>query len=132
MRISNLNCEVLTLDNPKLQKGNLTENLKKGLTEMLVLSCLNARSMPIHEIQKTLDEKSNSFCKVTFPYAAIYRMLESGFVEEEGKRNASQRRRMHYRITERGKAYLRELQQEYRNFVGGMELLLDHLNGESA
>jgi len=112
--------------------GNLTENLKKGLTEFLVLSCLEKRPMSIYEILKLLDEKSNARCRITFPYALIYRLTGYGFIADDGKRVSDNRLRAFYRITDEGKAYLEQMRKEYTSFVSGMSALLDYLNEENA
>lgn len=112
--------------------GNLTENLKKGLTEFLVLSCLEKRPMSIYEILKLLDEKSNARCRITFPYALIYRLTGYGFIADDGKRVSDNRLRAFYRITNEGKAYLEQMRKEYTSFVSGMSALLDYLNEENA
>ena len=115
---------------PKIFEGNLTENLKKGLTEFLVLSCLEKRPMSIFEMLKFLDEKSGGRCKITFPYALVYRMSGYGFIEDDGKRVADNRLRSFYRITDAGKAYLELMRKEYDEFVLGMNTLLDWLETE--
>ncbi len=112
--------------------GNLTENLKKGLTEFLVLSCLEKRPMSIYEILKLLDEKSNARCRITFPYALIYRLTGYGFIADDGKRVSDNRLRAFYRITNEGKAYLEQMRKEYTSFVSGMSALLDYLSEENA
>lgn len=112
--------------------GNLTENLKKGLTEFLVLSCLEKRPMSIYEILKLLDEKSNARCRITFPYALIYRLTGYGFIADDGKRVSDNRLRAFYRITDEGKVYLEQMRKEYTSFVSGMSALLEYLSEENA
>lgn len=108
-------------------EGNLTENLKKGLTELLVLSCLNKRPMHIYEILKLLDEKSDSICRIAYPYAVIYRLQNNDFITDDGKRISDNRLRAYYKITQKGKERLQNMQQEYTQFVGGIKLVLDYL-----
>lgn len=111
-------------------EGNLTENLKKGLTEFLVLSCLEKRPMSIYEILKFLDVKSNGNCKITFPYALIYRLTGYGFIADDGKRISDNRLRAFYRITDEGKVYLEQMRKEYDAFSSGMSALLTFLDNE--
>ena len=119
-----------TVTKSKNFEGNLTENLKKGLTEFLVLSCLEKRSMSIYEILRFLDEKSNSHCKITFPYALIYRLTGYGFITDDGKRISDNRLRAFYRITDEGKVYLEQMRKEYDAFLSGMNALLGCLDNE--
>ena len=64
----------------------LEENLKKALTEMLVLRLLSEREYYIGELGDTLKERSGGALCIVFPYAAIYRMEEYGYIYESGKR----------------------------------------------
>lgn len=101
--------------------GGLTENLKKGVTEMLVLSLLDVRPMTIHEILRMLDEKSNSVCKISYPYAIIYRLSNSHHIKDHGKQVSDDRLRSYYEITDSGRAHLAQMKEEYKAFTGGVE-----------
>ena len=115
---------------PKEFEGNLTENLKKGLTELLVLSCLNTRPMHIYELLKLLDEKSDSVCKIAYPYAVIYRLQKNNFIADDGKRISDNRLRAYYKITDAGKIHLKNMLCEYSEFTHGMQLILGFLNDD--
>lgn len=116
---------------PKEFEGNLTENLKKGLTELLVLSCLNNRPMHIYELVKLLDEKSDSICKIAYPYAVIYRLQKNNFIVEDGKRISDHRLRAYYKITDSGKLHLESMLNEYSSFLRGMNLILEFLKNDN-
>lgn len=124
------NRKVFAMAQSKEFEGNLTENLKKGLTELLVLSCLNKRPMHIYEILKLLDEKSDSICRIAYPYAVIYRLQNNNFITDDGKKISDNRLRAYYKITDEGREHLKNMQNEYTQFVGGMKLVLDYLAGE--
>ena len=112
----------------KREPSGLTENLKKGLTEYLLLQCLAARPMTIFEMVTILDEKSGGVCKICYPYATIYRLLDSGCIAEMGKHFADNRRRAFYRITDAGKARLAQMKGELDRFLtgmGGIEVYLE-------
>lgn len=95
----------------------LIENLKKATNTMIILSLFSIRPMNLDEIKRYLDEKSNSVCKITYPYAAIYRMLDSGYIQSCGKKQpANQRRREYYKITPKGEKHLQNLRISYENF----------------
>ena len=100
---------------------SLEDNLKKALTELLLLHLLSQRDYYIGELTATLHEKSHGVLTIVFPYGAIYRLLQSGFVRQTEKRNAPDgRRRQYYRITESGKAYFSQLLAIYSNFSQGV------------
>ncbi len=106
--------------------GTLEENLKKALTELLLLQLLSQRDYYIGELTATLTEKSQGRLSVVFPYGAIYRLLDSGFVRETEKRSAPDgRRRQYYQITSLGRFYLDQLLQTYRSFTLGVDAVLE-------
>ena len=107
--------------------GGLTENLKKGVTEMLVLNLLDIRPMTIHEILKLLDERSEGICKITYPYAIIYRLTNSKLIKDHGKEVSDNRLRAYYEITEAGRKHLAQMRSEYTAFTEGVNHMLDTL-----
>lgn len=112
----------------KETSGALTENLKKGLTELLVLQCLASRPMTICELVRTLDEQSHSICKISYPYAVMYRLQDRGYIAEGGKRISDNRKRAYYRITALGVDRLEDMKREYTRFLSGMNMLFDYLD----
>ena len=44
--------------------AKMPENLKKALTEMLILSFLDKKDMAIYEILNILDKQSNGICRI--------------------------------------------------------------------
>lgn len=116
----------MAANNKKSPSDGLVENLKKAVTEILILSFLNLRSMPIYEILKLIDETSHSMCKISYPYAAIYRLLDANCIVETKKQQAEDnRRRQYYKITKKGVAYLFELRQTYTLFVQEMQSIFN-------
>ena len=105
--------------------GGLTENLKKGVTELLVLSLLDVRPLTIHEILRLLDEKSGGVCKISYPYAIIYRLSNSGYIRDCGKQVSDARLRAYYEITKEGRTHLAGMLREYRTFSAAVEQLLE-------
>lgn len=95
----------------KNESERLIENLKKATNSMIMLSIFSLRPMNLDEIKRYLDEKSNSVCKVSYPYAAIYRMLDSGYIQSCGKKQErNQRRQEYYKITRKGEQHLQILE----------------------
>lgn len=103
----------------------LEENLKKALTEMLVLKLLSEREYYVGELTDTLRERSGKALSIVFPYAALYRMIERGHISEVKKRIAPDgRRRQYFTITDEGKAYLDSSIKTYRAFIKGVDDIL--------
>lgn len=104
---------------------SLEENLKKALTEILVLQLLSQKDYYIGEMTAVICEKSHGALTIVFPYSAIYRLQDAGYLTESGKRNAPDgRRRQYYRITDTGRAYLQQLKQSYARFSAGVAEIL--------
>ena len=103
----------------------LEENLKKALTEVLVLHLLSVKDRYIGELTAVIHEKSHGALTIVFPYSAIYRLQQSGYLAESEKRSAPDgRRRQYYRITESGRAYLGQLMEVYTRFFKGVTEIL--------
>ena len=103
----------------------LEENLKKALTEMLILHLLAQKESYIGELAEALRERSGGALTVVFPYAAIYRLQQAGHITESGKRIAPDgRRRQFFSVTDTGKAHLQQLLKTYRAFSAGVDAVL--------
>lgn len=112
-------------DSGKLPSLSLEENLKKALTEVLVLHLLSVKDCYIGELTTLIHEKSHGALTIVFPYSAIYRLEQAGYLAENGKRNAPDgRRRQYYRITGQGRAYLDQLMDVYARFSQGVTDIL--------
>lgn len=110
---------------------SLEDNLKKALTELLILRLLSDREYYVGELTATLTRKSGGVLTVVFPYGAIYRLERMGHIRETEKRNAPDgRRRQYYRITETGSAYLKQLMEIYSRFSEGVAAVLAKGDGE--
>ena len=109
----------------KVYFHSLEENLKKALTELLVLFLLNEKEHYIGELSEALRQRSGGVLEIVFPYGAIYRLESEGYITETGKRIAPDgRRRQYVGITELGREYLTSLLISYRQFIGGVDAIL--------
>ena len=106
----------------------LEENLKKALTELMVLFLLSQKECYIGELTAAIKKRSRDVLTVVFPYGAVYRLEQAGYIRELEKRTAPDgRRRQYLGITEAGKVYLTQLLDTYRRFTQGIN---DVLEGE--
>lgn len=104
---------------------SLEENLKKAITELLILQLLSQREYYIGEITQAISDKSRGTLNVVFPYAAIYRMEEAGYITELPRRIAPDgRRRQYFSITPEGLVYLAQLRNVYATITGGAAKIL--------
>ena len=105
--------------------AHLEDNLKKATTELLILHLLAQREFYINELTETLCDKSAGALKIIFPYSAIYRLTEAGYIIESGKRSGPDgRRRQYLAITEAGREYYAKLRSTYCRFVAGVDTIL--------
>ena len=104
----------------------LEENLKKALTELLVLHLLSQRDYFIGELTEALKQKSDGVLKLVFPYSAVYRLQEDGYIIEGDKRIAPDgRKRQFYSISPLGRDYYQQLLASYQRFIGGVDMVLN-------
>lgn len=99
----------------------LEENLKKALTELMILFLLSQKDCYIGELTTLMHERSHGALSIVFPYGAIYRLMQSGYIFEIEKRIAPDgRRRQYFRITEAGIQHLDQLMTVYARFSQGV------------
>lgn len=104
----------------------LEENLKKALTELILLFLLSQKNSYIGELTAQIHEKSNGILTIVFPYAAIYRLEHAGYIRESDKRIAPDgRRRQYLQITDSGRHYLQRLLATYGRFTKGVANILE-------
>ena len=103
----------------------MEDNLKKAVTEMVVLSLLSREDMYAGQITQAIEDHSGGAVNIVFPYSALYRLISAGYIWEAYKNTAPDgRRRQYYQITDRGREHLEELLEVYQRFTGGVDVLL--------
>ncbi|MDY3014467.1 MAG: PadR family transcriptional regulator [Evtepia sp.] len=101
------------------------ENLKKALTELLILFLFSEKEHYIGELSPLLEARSHGALSVVFPYAAIYRITRAGYLKESEKKTAPDGRlRQYYTITPEGRAHLSALLETYECFFLGINHIL--------
>ena len=104
----------------------LEENLKKALTELMVLFLLSQKDCYIGELTAAIKKRSRDVLTIVFPYGAVYRLEQTGYIREIEKRIAPDgRRRQYLGITEAGKVHLMQLLEAYRRFTQGINDVLE-------
>lgn len=103
----------------------MEDNLKKAVTEMVVLSLLSREDMYAGQITQAIEDHSGGAVSIVFPYSALYRLISAGYIWEAYKNTAPDgRRRQYYQITDKGREYLERLLEVYQRFTGGVDVLL--------
>lgn len=112
-------------DADKQYSAVMEENLKKALTELLVLKLLSEKDRYIGELSAAIHDRSNGALTVVFPYGAIYRLQQARYITEKEKRSAPDgRRRQFFTVTGKGKNYLEQLLRTYARFTQGITDIL--------
>jgi PadR family transcriptional regulator PadR len=93
--------------------------LKKGSTELLILSLVEHRPRHGYEISKLIEQRSGGLLKfnVASFYPLLYRLEKRGFIAGRWVEKEGQRRRRHYQITAEGKKVLKEQRSCWADFV---------------
>ena len=103
----------------------MEDNLKKAVTEMVILSLLSREDMHANQIMQMMEERSAGAVSIVFPYSALYRLIKAGYIWEAYKKNAPDgRRRQYYQITDPGREHLEALLDIYRRFTQGVDVLV--------
>lgn len=108
----------------------MEDNLKKAVTEMLVLTLLGEEDMYAAQITQGLVERSRGALSIQFPYSVLYRLISFGYIVEGYKKIAPDgRRRQYYQITPEGRNYKSQMVEFYRQFSDGIDLILQEGSG---
>jgi transcriptional regulator len=102
--------------------------LKKGSTELLILSLVEQRPRHGYEISKLIEQRSEGFLKfnVASFYPLLYRLEKRGFIRGRWVEKDGQRRRRYYRLTAEGKKVLKDQRNCWAEFV----LAIARITGE--
>ena len=105
----------------------LTDELKKGTTQLLILALLETQPRHGYELSKLLDQRSGGVVHVHAAslYPLLYRLEQDGLIEGRWVEKPGQRRRRFYQITAEGKRQLRAQRREWTEFVRA----IGHLTG---
>ena len=97
----------------------LTDELKKGSAEFLILSLLEHEPRHGYELQKLIESRSKGVLTfhVATLYPLLYRMEERGWIVGRWVEKSGERRRRFYRLTAAGRATLRTQRASWREFV---------------
>ena len=96
--------------------------LKKGGTELLVLSLLEARPRHGYEVRKLIETRSDGVLKFNAAslYPLLYRLEKRGWIEGKWVEKAGQRRRRYYKLTRDGKKVLAAQRSIWQSFVAAI------------
>ena len=105
----------------------MDRQLKKGSTELLVLSLVERRARHGYEIAKLIEARSEGALRfnVASLYPLLYRLEARGLLEGRWVEKPSQRRRRYYRLTAAGRKALSARRGAWSAFVQAMSRITE-------
>ena len=97
--------------------------MKKGSSEMLILSLLEARPRHGYEIGKLIEARSGGRLTFALPtlYPTLLRLENRGLIRGRWIEKPGERRRCFYRLTPEGRRALAEQRKTWDAFVGAVK-----------
>jgi PadR family transcriptional regulator, regulatory protein PadR len=100
-----------------------SSELKKGSTEMLILSLLEARPRHGYEIGKLIESRSGGRLTFALPtlYPTLLRLESRGLIKGRWVEKTGQRERCFYRLTADGRRMLAAHRETWKAFVTAID-----------
>ena len=104
-----------------------SSELKKGSTEMLVLSLLESRARHGYEIGKLIEARSNGRLTFALPtlYPTLLRLENRGWIRGRWVEKAGERQRCFYRLTPEGRRTLAQQRENWQAYVLAVNQVMD-------
>jgi transcriptional regulator len=105
----------------------MDRELKRGSTELLILSLIEYRARHGYEISKLIEDRSGgvlTFNVASF-YPLLYRLEQRGVIAGRWVEKAGQRRRRYYKLTTSGKKMLKAQRSTWRDFVDAIQRITE-------
>jgi DNA-binding PadR family transcriptional regulator len=101
--------------------------LKKGSTEMLILSLLEARTRHGYEIGKLIEARSGGRLTFALPtlYPTLLRLEDRGLIKGRWVEKAGERQRCFYRLTPQGRRALAAQRDTWKAYVAAVNAVLE-------
>jgi DNA-binding PadR family transcriptional regulator len=103
------------------------DQIRKGSTEILILSLLAKEPMYGYQINQELRRRSGGYfdLKEGLLYPTLHRMQQERLLKSEWRQAGEARRRKYYAITDKGRQVLSEQSAEWRAFIETLLNMLD-------
>lgn len=105
----------------------LSEGIKRGTVELLVLTLLRDGDMYGYQISQELATRSNGLYTLAESslYPTLYRLLEKKVISDRQEKVGKRRTRVYYHLEEDGRRYLEALRAEYCQITRGIFYILE-------
>lgn len=110
---------------------SISESLKKGTAEIVLLALLNESDMYGYQIIQELTSRSENLfiLKEGSMYPILYRLQEKGYITCRQEKVLQKRVRIYYHLELSGKSYLETILNEYREISKGIDKVLEKSGG---
>ena len=100
--------------------------LKKGSTQLLLLSLLEARPRHGYEIGKLIEARSGGRLqfRISSLYPTLTRLENRGLIKGRWVQKAGERRRRFYDLTKRGRAALTHERENWRQYTAAVNQVI--------
>lgn len=108
-------------------ENTIGENLRFGITEMLILQLLSEEDKYVYQIAQELETRTKgafSFKAVAL-YLPLYRLVERGLVDERKEVVVGKRFRRYYHLKEEGAMYFEQVKKEYLLMAAGVDAIME-------
>ena len=101
--------------------------LKKGSTEMLILSLVESRARHGYEIGKLIEARSNGRLTFALPtlYPTLLRLENRGWIKGRWVEKAGERQRCFYRLTSEGRRVLARQRENWQAYVAAVNQVME-------
>jgi len=105
----------------------MDRELKRGSTELLILSLIEYRPRHGYEISKLIEDRSNGVLTIHVAsfYPLLYRLERRGLIAGRWVERAGERRRRYYKLTAAGKQMLKAQRSAWRDFVDAIQRITE-------
>jgi PadR family transcriptional regulator len=101
--------------------------LKKGSTEMLILSLVESRARHGYEIGKLIEARSEGQLTFALPtlYPTLLRLENRGWIRGRWVEKAGERQRCFYRLTSEGRRVLARQRENWQAYVAAVNQVME-------
>lgn len=101
--------------------------LKKGSTEMLILSLIEERARHGYEIGKMIEARSGGRLSFALPtlYPTLLRLENRGWIKGRWVEKAGERERCFYRLTPEGRRMLAQQRATWKEYVAAVNAVIE-------
>lgn len=106
---------------------SISDNLKRGVSELVLLSLLSEHDMYGYEMAQLLRERSQGkfILQETSMYPTLYRLQDGGYISAREELVGKRRKRTYYHLEPAGRLYFQQSLTEYLSVQEGIRSILD-------